>query len=58
VKVLLVEDGRKIAAAVKRALEAEGFTVHLATDGIEGCLADHRRWFEAPQRCRPDRIPR
>ena len=35
-KVLLVEDDRKIAAAVKRGLEAEGFSVEIATDGIEG----------------------
>jgi two-component system OmpR family response regulator len=36
VKVLLVEDDRKIAAAVRRGLEAEGFSVETATDGIEG----------------------
>jgi DNA-binding response OmpR family regulator len=36
VKVLLVEDDRKIAAAVKRGLEGEGFSVELARDGIEG----------------------
>ena len=35
-KVLLVEDDRKIANAVKRGLEAEGFTVEVAADGIEG----------------------
>ena len=35
-KVLLVEDDRKIAKAIKRGLEAEGFAVEIATDGIEG----------------------
>ena len=35
-KVLLVEDDAKIAAAVRRGLEAEGFTVSVATDGTEG----------------------
>ena len=35
-KVLLVEDDRKIAAAVKRGLQAEGFAVEVAADGIEG----------------------
>jgi DNA-binding response OmpR family regulator len=35
-KVLLVEDDRKIAAAVKRGLEAEGFTVEVAFDGMHG----------------------
>jgi len=36
VKLLLVEDDRKIAAAVKRGLQAEGFTVEVADNGIEG----------------------
>ena len=35
-KVLLVEDDKKIATAVKRGLEAEGFTVEVAFDGTEG----------------------
>lgn len=35
-KLLLVEDDTKLAAAVKRGLEAEGFTVEVATDGNEG----------------------
>jgi len=34
--VLLVEDDQKIAAAVKRGLEAEGFTVEVAVDGNDG----------------------
>jgi DNA-binding response OmpR family regulator len=36
VKLLLVEDDIKLAAAVQRGLEAEGFTVEVATDGDEG----------------------
>ena len=35
-KLLLVEDDEKIAATVKRGLEAEGFSVELAADGNEG----------------------
>jgi DNA-binding response OmpR family regulator len=36
VKLLLVEDDVKIAAALARGLEAEGFTVETATDGPDG----------------------
>src|SRR5687768_8549341 len=36
VKLLLVEDDGKIAAAVKRGLEADGFAVEVAADGDEG----------------------
>jgi DNA-binding response OmpR family regulator len=36
VKLLLVEDDTKLAAAVRRGLEAEGFTVEVAADGDEG----------------------
>ena len=35
-KLLLVEDDMKLAAAVRRGLEAEGFTVEVAADGDEG----------------------
>ena len=35
-KVLLVEDDRKIANAVRRGLQAEGFTVEVAGDGLQG----------------------
>jgi DNA-binding response OmpR family regulator len=35
-KLLVVEDDRKVATAVKRGLEAEGFTVEVAHDGAEG----------------------
>jgi DNA-binding response OmpR family regulator len=36
VKILIVEDDLKIAAAVRRGLEREGFTVDVATDGTDG----------------------
>ncbi|HET6949795.1 MAG TPA: response regulator transcription factor [Acidimicrobiales bacterium] len=35
-KLLLVEDDTKLAAAVKRGLEAEGFAVEVAADGEDG----------------------
>ena len=35
-KLLLVEDDKKIAATVKRGLEAEGFKVEVAFDGNDG----------------------
>jgi DNA-binding response OmpR family regulator len=36
VKLLLVEDDMKIATAVKRGLDAEGFTVEVSFDGDDG----------------------
>jgi DNA-binding response OmpR family regulator len=36
VRVLVVEDERRLAAAVKRGLEASGFAVDLAHDGVSG----------------------
>jgi len=35
-KLLLIEDDRKIATAVKRGLEGDGFTVDVAYDGVDG----------------------
>ncbi len=35
-KLLLIEDDKRIATAVKRGLEAEGFTLDVAYDGIDG----------------------
>ena len=36
VKLLVVEDDPKLAAAVRRGLTAEGFAVEVAADGVEG----------------------
>jgi DNA-binding response OmpR family regulator len=36
VRVLIVEDEKKVAAAVRRGLEAEGFAVDVALNGTEG----------------------
>jgi DNA-binding response OmpR family regulator len=36
VRVLVVEDERRLAAAVRRGLQAEGFAVDLAHDGVDG----------------------
>ena len=35
-KLLMIEDDLKIATAVKRGLEAEGYTVEVAFDGGDG----------------------
>ncbi|MDH5520083.1 MAG: response regulator transcription factor [Acidimicrobiia bacterium] len=35
-KLLLIEDDRKIATSIKRGLEGEGFTVETAFDGTDG----------------------
>lgn len=35
-KLLLIEDDKKIAAAIKRGLEGDGFTVEVAFDGVDG----------------------
>ena len=35
-KLLVVEDDAKMAAAIRRGLEAEGFTVDVAEDGVDG----------------------
>lgn len=35
-KLLMIEDDKKIATMVKRGLEAEGFSVEVATDGLDG----------------------
>lgn len=35
-KLLIVDDDAKIAAALRRGLTAEGFTVEVAPDGVEG----------------------
>ena len=41
--VLVIEDERRLAAALQRGLETEGFSVDVAHDGLEGLrMADHR----------------
>lgn len=35
-KLLLIEDDKRIATAVKRGLEGDGFTVEVAFDGVDG----------------------
>jgi two-component system, OmpR family, response regulator len=44
VRVLVVEDEKKVAAAVRRGLEAEGFAVDVALDGRDGL------WFATEHR--------
>ncbi|MDH3500151.1 MAG: response regulator transcription factor [Acidimicrobiia bacterium] len=46
-KLLLVEDDRKIATAVKRGLEGEGFTVDVAFDGLDGLWMAREGRFDA-----------
>lgn len=46
-KVLLVEDDVKIARAVRRGLEAEGFTVEVAEDGDTGLWLANEGGFDA-----------
>ncbi len=37
-RILVVEDDRKVARFLKRALEEEGYAVDAATDGVEGAM--------------------
>ncbi len=46
-KLLLIEDDRKIAAAVKRGLEGDGFTVEVAFDGTDGLWMATEASFDA-----------
>ena len=46
-KVLLIEDDKKIAAAVKRGLEGDGFTVEVAFDGTDGLWMASEASFDA-----------
>lgn len=46
-RVLVVEDQRRLAAALKRGLEAEGFSVDVAQDGSEGLWMARSRAFDA-----------
>jgi DNA-binding response OmpR family regulator len=46
-KVLIVEDDKKIASSVKRGLEAEGFTVEVALTGPDGLWLATEGSFDA-----------
>jgi DNA-binding response OmpR family regulator len=46
-KLLLIEDDKKIATAVKRGLEGEGFSVEVAFDGIDGLWMASEGQFDA-----------
>jgi two-component system OmpR family response regulator len=46
-RILLVEDERPFADAVRRGLEAEGFVVELAADGAEGLRLAGLRAYDA-----------
>ena len=46
-RVLAVEDQRRLAAAIKRGLEAEGFAVDVASDGEEGLWLAREKPYDA-----------
>ncbi len=46
-RVLAVEDQRRLAAALKRGLEAEGFAVDIALDGAEGLWLARENPYDA-----------
>lgn len=46
-RVLVVEDQRRLAAALKRGLQAEGFAVDVAGDGEEGLWLARDRSYDA-----------
>src|SRR3984893_13115959 len=47
VRVLVVEDERRLAAAVRRGLSAEGFAVDIACDGEDGLHAAREGGYDA-----------
>ena len=47
VRILLVEDEKRVAAAVRRGLEAEGYSVEVALDGDEGLRLATAGGFDA-----------
>jgi DNA-binding response OmpR family regulator len=47
VRVLLVEDDRRLAGAVKRGLEGEGYAVDVALDGAEGVWLAEENAYDA-----------
>ncbi len=46
-RVLAVEDHIRVASAIKRGLEAEGFAVDVAADGEEGLCLAHQTFYDA-----------
>lgn len=46
-RILVVEDQRRLAAALQRGLTAEGFSVDVAPDGAEGLLHARERSYDA-----------
>lgn len=46
-KLLMIEDDKKIATAVKRGLEAEGFAVEVVFDGVDGLWMAQEGAFDA-----------
>jgi DNA-binding response OmpR family regulator len=46
-RILAVEDQRKLAAAIKRGLEAEGFAVDVATNGEDGLWLAREQPYDA-----------
>jgi two-component system OmpR family response regulator len=46
-RVLVVEDHRRLAAALRRGLEAEGYTVDVALDGEDGLWLARGRAYDA-----------
>ena len=46
-RILAVEDQRKLAAAIKRGLEAEGFAVDVAANGEEGLWLAREKPYDA-----------
>ena len=46
-RILAVEDHRRVAAAIRRGLEAEGFAVDVASDGEEGLWLAREQPYDA-----------
>jgi hypothetical protein len=53
-KVLLVEDEKKIASLIRKDLEARGFVVDVSNHGDEGYLATTRPTTSVPERSDPE----
>ena len=46
-RILVVEDEKRLAAALKRGLEAEGFAVDVALDGTDGLWMARENSYDA-----------